>query len=289
MADLTPTIPADVAALVATIGDPFIKAAIAEVPPSASEVFRPNINARLSTLAGRLLIGYARAEMALRGLGDGAISGGAITAGSGLMVNIATGQGVVSGTAILFAAVSALAVPASSTARIWLRQDGTFTVTATASAPASTDGHGAALLWGTATTGGSAVTGVSNARVTFGAAPAREIQIAAAGLTPTANTTIRALRLPYGPDGTTAITWAFARAEFHVETAPSGGAATLDIYKNGATILSAPISLASGAADAAAVLAFAVPSGVSGDLIAWRIGTVNGAAGWETNLLARGG
>lgn len=146
---------------------PTIDAAVPDVAPATPFDFKLQINARKETLAGRDELIMALLEKLQDALGEGALTGGTVTAGVGLSVSVAAGTAFL-GYWIGWDAsvvVGGLADGASGAGvnRIWLRQDATFTVTQTGVEPTTADGHGRALLWATATTAAGAVTAVDNA------------------------------------------------------------------------------------------------------------------------------
>ncbi len=123
-----------------------------------------------------------------------------------------------------------------------------------------------------------------------GGAGAKTALIEELGLTPGApNSTVYVTHLPYSPlDGTTSVTWTFLRAGLFVESAPSGGAAGFEVYLNGVSILSAPLSIADGQHQATPATHFAVPEGHSGDVLAWRFNAIHGADGFNPTLYLQG-
>lgn len=155
------------AVTILTPSDPAIGAALADVPASTPQAFRPAINARKDSLHGNAQTIQARLEWLQSLLGNGWVSGGAISAGAGLSVSVASGAAVIGHYVAWDAAATVGGLTVSATNSIYLRQDGTWSSNTTGVAPTSSDGHGAALLWGTATTDASSVTGVGNSRAAF--------------------------------------------------------------------------------------------------------------------------
>lgn len=151
------------ASITPTPKHPAFSATGQRVTAGTAAEFRPNINAAVAALEARVALMAALLE---RVVAPGALGGGTITTSAGLTVSIAAGSALAP-TWVGWDAPVSLTLPASSTRYIWLRQDGTFSLTATTSAPLASDGHGAALRWGSATTSGSAVTAIDNARASY--------------------------------------------------------------------------------------------------------------------------
>jgi len=86
------------------------------------------------------------------------VSGYALSAGTGLNVNISTGTCFINGYQIVSDATQSESVTASQTNYVYLNEDGTITVNTTGTQPADS------LFLGTATTDGSGVTAVSHVR-----------------------------------------------------------------------------------------------------------------------------
>ena len=148
--------------------DPTTVAPLVEIPANISpNTLRLGINSRHAIGRDDSRRIQARVEAFHATIGNGWVSGGAMTAGTGLSVTIATGTGMAGHYVAWDAPVTVGGLAASTTNYIWLRQDGWgasgFHVTQTAVAPPSSDGHGAAVLWGTASTNATAVTAVSHA------------------------------------------------------------------------------------------------------------------------------
>ena len=102
-----------------------------------------------------------------------------------------------------------------------------------------------------------------------------------AGYVDTAN----AQRLPFGPAGQS-LTYTFTVDTWHVGTAPGAGGASLDFLKNGTSLLTAPMTIASGSTDAANQTAFGTATAASGDVITPKYVTVNGSDLWSFRLYA---
>ena len=148
--------------------DPTTVAPIVEIPANQSpSTVRAAINSRLAIGRDDSRRIQARIEAFHATIGNGWVSGGAMTAGTDLSVTIAAGTGMAGHYVAWDAPVTVGGLAASTTNYIWLRQDGwgasAFHVTQTPVAPPSSDGHGAAVLWGTASTNATAVTAVSHA------------------------------------------------------------------------------------------------------------------------------
>ncbi len=144
--------------------DPVVSAALASVPVGGASSFAGNLQARLDAIEGRINIVAARVEKLSNLIGDGAITGGAISIGTGLSVDITALEGIVGTYVEKSATVTVGGLAPNDTNRLWLRQTGEFTVNQSDTPPSDTDGKGAALKWGQAVTGTSTVTSVSNAR-----------------------------------------------------------------------------------------------------------------------------
>lgn len=131
--------------------------------PCAITAFRTALN---SYVAGAEAMAQATQgaveNLHLRGF-HGGLTGGTISAGAGLSVSVAALTAFCGQLVGTNAATTVGGLTDNATSYIWLRQDGTFTVTATDVSPSTAD-HGIALRWGTATAAGGAVTAVSNAR-----------------------------------------------------------------------------------------------------------------------------
>lgn len=127
--------------------------------------FRTNLNTNIDSAEAQAQAAQANLELMANALGFGALSGGAISVGTGLTANIAAGAAII-GSHVSWNAIVSPALAQSTTNYIWMRQDGTASATTTTTAP-SGDGKGYALLWGTATTNTTNVTAVTNIRHYF--------------------------------------------------------------------------------------------------------------------------
>jgi len=124
------------------------------------------VNTNQDALLARIRQAFAGVEGLAGAIGFGALSGGAITAGAGLSVNVAALTAVV-GTPVGFTASQIVGgLTDNALNYLYLRQDWTWTVNTSGTLP-SGDGHGTALLWGTATTSGGSVSATSNVRKSF--------------------------------------------------------------------------------------------------------------------------
>ena len=143
--------------------------ATAETPlagPIDPDAFRGNINTYVGGVEDKVELIQAFLEELQSAIGNGAISGGTISADVGHSVSIAAFKAFV-GTVVETDDVTTVGgLNPSTTNYLWLRQDGTWGPTFTSTMP-SADGHGEAFLWGTTTNDGSGVTAVSNVRDTF--------------------------------------------------------------------------------------------------------------------------
>lgn len=147
--------------------NPAIAPNATQVPgPIAVTAFRTALNTYVSSVEDKVQLAQAFIEGLASLIGNGVVSGGLISAGAGLSVSVSALVALVGNRVETDAAttVGGLANGASggSTNRIWLRQDGSFTVNQSGSAPSTGDGHGLAILLGTADTAAGAVTGVTN-------------------------------------------------------------------------------------------------------------------------------
>lgn len=130
----------------------------------ASEV-RNTINTKLETQNANDSRAVGGIEALVNVFGNGAISGGLITAGAGLSVDIAAWEALVGTYIGNDASTTVGGLAPSSVNYIFARQNGAFSVNQDGSDPSATAGD--FLLWGTATTDGSGVTAVSNNRRLF--------------------------------------------------------------------------------------------------------------------------
>lgn len=143
---------------------PTLAAAGTPVPsPCQATALRGAINGYVATQEGHIQLAGALMEQLQGILGNGAWRGGIIAAATGLSVSVAALTALVGTWVQTDASTTVGGLTPSTTNSLWLRQDGTFTVT-TGAAPSTSDGHGAYLLWGTATTDAGSVTAVSNNR-----------------------------------------------------------------------------------------------------------------------------
>ena len=143
--------------------DPGMGEALPTYAAGLASTFRTTLNANQALLEARDLAVQASVEGIIRAHGYGAVSGGAISVGVGLSVSVAAMEALVGSAVALTAATTVGSLTPSQVNYIYLRQDGTFTVNTTGTTPSDAT-HGAALLWGTATTDAGAVTAVSNER-----------------------------------------------------------------------------------------------------------------------------
>jgi hypothetical protein len=148
--------------------DPDILVSLPDYVAGSAIDFATRLQSNQDALEARDRQNMAAAEGLAGAIGFGWLSGGTISAGAGASVSIAALTAIV-GTPVGFTTSQVVAVNLSVTNYIFLRQDWTWTVPAAGSStvPLSSDGHGAAMLWGTATCDGSGVTAVSNVRKSF--------------------------------------------------------------------------------------------------------------------------
>lgn len=139
---------------------------VTELPAGSAAGFRIQLNILFANLTHAIneLSGQVR-ELAVL-IGSKAISGGNVSAGTGLSVQVAPYKAVV-GRIIGTEGVGQIVggFPPNSTTNLYLREDQFFTVSD--SPPQISDGHGFYLHWATVTTNTSGVTSVDNTRVTF--------------------------------------------------------------------------------------------------------------------------
>jgi hypothetical protein len=147
-----------------------IIATVTPIPAADANAFRPNINAAISAVDTKAQLAQSYLEKALLSLGYGAISGGQISIGTGLSVNVAALEAMVGNYVQLTGTTVVGGLTDNTVNYLYLRQNAgapaNFTVNTTGIVPADADG-GAALLWGTASTSGGVVTSVTNQRDTF--------------------------------------------------------------------------------------------------------------------------
>jgi len=144
--------------------DPVVAAADPSVTSGLASAFRGKINTAYSDLMTRLKLIMAAVENIGTQVGAGAISGGAVTAGSGLSVSVATLKAFVGSVVEFNASQTVGGFTGSATNYLYLRQDGTWTINTTGTAPGTGDGHGLSLLWATVVCGASTVTSIGDTR-----------------------------------------------------------------------------------------------------------------------------
>lgn len=145
-------------------------AILAEIPSYVrgdAQQFADDVEEHQDTLEIRDGLIQAAVEYLTAAIGYGALTGGAITSGMGLSVNVGAYTAIVGNWVGNDASQVVGGLTDGALNYLWLRQDGQWTVNTTGITPLSTDGHGAAMLWGTATVVSGAVTIVSNIRRSF--------------------------------------------------------------------------------------------------------------------------
>lgn len=144
-----------------------IAEALTPIPATLAPLdFRATYQASLDTLDTKVQMTAAFLEELQEAIGNGALSGGTISAGAGLSASVAAFKAFVS-TVIETDSATTVALTASVTNYLFLRQDNTWTVNSTGAVPTDISTHGAYLFWGTATTNVSAVTATNNERQGF--------------------------------------------------------------------------------------------------------------------------
>lgn len=120
------------------------------IPANAGALaFRPNIDSRLGIASAdfRLITDYF--ERNSKASGYGAVSGGNVTAGAGLAVNVGALEAVV-GVPLQTTLVTSVAVSngvGATRNRVYIRESEEFTVQQDATLPDPADGKGEFLLW----------------------------------------------------------------------------------------------------------------------------------------------
>lgn len=148
---------------VPTPTNPIMAAPTGSVPSGLPSAFRPNINTMGAILDAKIQILSSLMESVAGIMGYSLVSGGAITTGTGLSVNVAAFTALV-GTMVNSASSQIVGgFPASLTSYLFLRQDGTWSIPASGSStpPLVIDGHGQYLLFATVTTNTTLVTGIT--------------------------------------------------------------------------------------------------------------------------------
>lgn len=135
--------------------------------PIGPDSFRGSVNTYVAAAEDKAQLVTALLEQLQTAFGNGAISGGIVTAGAGFSVSVAAFEALVGTKVKTDAATTVGGLTPSATNYLWVRQDGTWGPTFTSTPPDTADGHGDVFLWGTATTDGSGVTSVTNDRRLF--------------------------------------------------------------------------------------------------------------------------
>jgi len=130
-------------------------------------LFRAAYQAVLDAIEDKVQLAVAYSEELTEAIGNGAISGGIISIGAGLAVNVSALKALVGTVTENDATQTVGSLTASALNFLFLRQNGTWTINTTGAVPVNITTHGAFLFWGTATTNVSTVTAVSNARQGF--------------------------------------------------------------------------------------------------------------------------
>lgn len=131
------------------------------------------------------------------------------------------------------------------------------------------------------------ITAAPNITTSRGVSLALMIGYSMSGINPSTND-VANIPVPYSPvDGTTAITWTIKRLDFRTETAPSGGAATVNVNLNGVAILASALSIPA-ASKSAFSNTFGTTTCHSGDLLQIAFGTINSSDLWGVYVLLQG-
>lgn len=148
--------------------NPTIAPNATQIPgPIDPDAFRGALNTYVAAVEDKAQLATALMEGLQTAMGNGALSGGIISAGAGLSVSVATLTALVGTKVETDAAATVGSLTDASTNYLFLRQNGTWTVNTTGTVPSDTSTHGDYLLWGTATTAGGVVTAVNNNRRLF--------------------------------------------------------------------------------------------------------------------------
>lgn len=148
--------------------NPEFTAAFSGLPAGNAIDFRTALNAKLQSIYDLLQVDAAFLELLVETLGNGAISGGEVSAGVGLSVSVATYSALI-GTIIRTDAATTVGGLADNAFNyLYARQDGTWSTNTTGTPPTSADGHGQALQWAIVQTDTGAVTQIDNSRAIFG-------------------------------------------------------------------------------------------------------------------------
>lgn len=126
--------------------------------PSLGTAFRVSLNGYVGTVEDKAQLVQAHIEQYAGAAGNGWISGGSVTIGSGLAVNVAALTAMVGNIVGFDASQSVGGFSSNATANMYLRQDGTWTVGTVT--PGTADNHGTALLWASVVTGSGTVSSI---------------------------------------------------------------------------------------------------------------------------------
>lgn len=149
--------------------NPFFSTAIASIAAGNALDFRSSLNNRVSGLDSKCMLLAALTELLTETMGNGAISGGAVTAGVGLSVSIAPLTAFVGNYLQSNATETVGGFSTSAPDQyVWLRQDGTWTVDIGSTPPSSADGHGESLAWAIVETDLGSIVSIDNNRSLFG-------------------------------------------------------------------------------------------------------------------------
>lgn len=159
------------AVLTQTTKHPAVSPNATPIPgPIDPDVLRANLNTYVASAEEKAQQAVAFVEQMQAAWGNGALSGGIITAGVGFSVSVAALKALVGTVVETDAALVIGGLTPSTANNLYVRQDGTGEAIATGASPnypTDISAHGDFLLWGTATCDGSGVTAVTNDRRLF--------------------------------------------------------------------------------------------------------------------------
>lgn len=143
---------------------PTVAASIGSVSPGLATGLRTKINDIAGSVDAKTRAIQTGVEQLTLYLGNGAITGGSVGAGSALSVTVQPYTAVVGNVVANDAVGTVGGLTASTTNHIWLRQDGTWSANTTGTVPGTADGHGTAIHWASAVAGTATISSVDNNR-----------------------------------------------------------------------------------------------------------------------------